>query len=76
MIKFIYGQSESDSPTFGDVEIDQFFVVRGSLYQKMNNHCANKITDSNGEPYSESGIMFSNAEKISKILPKVLKIEF
>lgn len=76
MIKFIYEETKPDSPTFGDVETDQFFVNRGNLYQKVDQLSANKIADRNGVPFSESEVIFQINEIISKILPKVSKIEF
>lgn len=55
MIKFITEEQEAKHPTFGDVEIGQFFVCgSGRLCQKRNYERANIISDSSGEPDCDS----------------------
>lgn len=76
MIKFIHEQSESDSPTFGDVDEDQFFVYSGRLYQKISDTSAQCICDENGCPNAAGDEFFTEGEEIGRILPKVSKIEF
>lgn len=78
MINFIYAEAEKPKPlTFGDVEIDQFFVSEsGELYQKVTRGHANMIASDSGRPCSNNTSAFDSKCHIQRILPKVERIEF
>jgi len=77
MIKFIIDESEKELPTFGDVEIGQFFVSSsGNLCQKIHRTIAHTIADSSGKPAGNSFNGWKDEHHVVRILPKVTKIEF
>lgn len=76
-MKFIFEQDETKTLTFGDVQDNQFFVdADGYLCQKICSDAYNTIADGVGAPYATSGDFASTDDKIKRILPKVIKIEF
>lgn len=79
-MKFILENPEPPSePLFSDVEIDQFFVAtNGHLCQKVTGNSYNIVADANGTPLASSTLRLGSFSKlkISRILPKVAKIEF
>jgi hypothetical protein len=77
MIKFIEdGKQFEKKPQFGDVEIHQFFVCnQGSLWQKTDDRSANFITNASGLPTSGSAD-WEALYNISRILPRIVKIEY
>ena len=77
MINFIYDEHNMDSPTFGHVHHDQFFICRsGYLCQKVNINTYIDIADSDGRPAANVVTEVDANRFIKRILPKVLKIEF
>lgn len=79
-MKFILENPEPPSePLFSDVEIDQFFVARcGYLCQKVTGNSYNIVADAKGFPLARPTHKVDCVSKltISRILPKVAKIEF
>lgn len=77
-MKFIFApQPSTRQPTFADVGINQFFVnSRGLLCHKSTGSSYNIIADSVGSPYSDFVANVGEDAIISRILPKVAKIEF
>jgi hypothetical protein len=80
MIKFIVEEAlaeENESLTLADVEEGQFFVNKeGQLCQKYWEACYFVIADENGEPLGDSVDCEWNYRVVSRILPKVTRIEF
>jgi hypothetical protein len=82
MIKFIVEEErqivEQDKDlTLADVEEGQFFVDKqGQLCQKYWEACYCVIADENGEPLGGSEDCEWNSRVVSRILPKVKRIEF
>ena len=79
MITFIQeNKLEEKQPTFGQVEVDHFFINnKGCLSQKVSTASYNIIANEEGKPYAncyETGI--NHSLRIMKILPKITKIEF
>lgn len=76
-MKFIYAEKTEKTPTFGDVEVNQFFVdYDGYLCQKSNNSCLVVIAHPDGAPYSTWLRNIDCSRKIQRIIPIVAKIEF
>ena len=74
-IKFIIANDDYEA-TFGQVEENQMFIdSHGYLCQKVDEDWYNVIADAHGEPLSDRRDAIGS-DKISKILPKVTKIEF
>lgn len=75
-MKFIY---ETETPekrlTFEDCEINQFFVHEGSLYQKVDCKTVNRITNSDGKPFSDQDTFAWGCE-IDRLIPIIKKIEY
>ncbi len=77
MIKFIVEDTVSDNPTFGDVEVGQFFINDQNYFcQKVGGTQYNIIADADGAPTASQGKDQREATSIKQILPQVLKIEF
>jgi hypothetical protein len=77
MIKFITQEPEVKTPTFGDVEINQFFVSENHLLcQKVTKTSFNFVAKMSGVPYADHVRDVSETTRILKILPHVKKIEF
>jgi hypothetical protein len=75
-MKFIYAnQTPQKKLAFKDVEVNQFFVCEGSLYQKVGVTRANQITKDNGEPFSDHH-EFDGDDQIERLIPIVKKIEY
>lgn len=75
MIKFETEKEEPKSPTFGDVEVNQFFIdIDGDFCQKSRDNKANRIAKYNGFPSAVSEMNMEPWEEIKKILPKVTNI--
>lgn len=63
--------------TFADVEENQFFVDdAGRLCQKITNSVYSAIANSCGEPYGDHYSNVRPQMEISRIIPKIAKIEF
>ena len=76
-MKFIFETVQKVQPKFSDVAIDQFFVkCDGDLCQKVESNCYNVIADSDGVPCALTSTFYQPESLISRILPKVIKIEF
>lgn len=77
-MKFIFEKESEKSPTFNQVEENQFFVnANGKLCQKVSSTTYNVIADKDGVPFTVVVAQHINGlNKIKKILPKVVKIEF
>ena len=76
-MKFIFETEQKVQPKFSDVAINQFFVkCDGDLCQKVEHNCYNVIADCDGEPCALSSALYHPDSLISRILPKVIKIEF
>ena len=77
MITFETEERTDKAPTFGDVEINQLFAnSEGFLCQKVDSQSFTFIASPDGTPlanYSESA---TPSEIISRILPRVTKINF
>ncbi len=77
MIKFITEDDDNKIPTFGDVEINQFFVdAEGFLCQKVWDCQTACIANPDGDPWAVSAYGTESSEEITSILPRVTKIEF
>lgn len=77
MIKFIEEKPTKEFPVFEDVEENQFFVYNdGCLCQKTSYDTFVTITDTTGQPYSDVEEGVSKQMRISRILPKIVKIEY
>jgi hypothetical protein len=77
MIKFITQEPEVKTPTFRDVEINQFFVNgEHCLCQKVTKTSFNFVAKMSGVPYADHVRDASETTRILKILPHVKKIEF
>ena len=77
MIKFIIEADKVSSPVFGDVEINQFFVhSSGGLCQKYGPNSFNAITDFDGNPDASRATQVLPDMPITRILPRVTKIEW
>lgn len=79
-MKLIYAeqaeQATKKTPTFGDVDLSQFFVdFNGYICQKTTVNNFNIIAKPCGIPLS-TWMTSHPSRKISKIIPKVAKIEF
>lgn len=77
-MKFIYEEDTKENIlTFEMVEGSQFFVsINGHLFQKCTYDSANVIALPDGTPFALGCMLFTKDEKIKRILPKVVKIEF
>jgi hypothetical protein len=76
-MKFIFETEQKVQPKFSDVCIDQFFVKsNGDLCQKVEANCYNVIADRDGVPCALNSALYHADSLISRILPKVIKIEF
>jgi hypothetical protein len=76
-MKFIFETDQKVQPKFSDVCIDQFFVkCDGDLCQKIEDNCYNMIADCDGVPCAFTSTFYHPDSLISRILPKVIKIEF
>jgi hypothetical protein len=77
MIKFIIEEDQVSSPVFGDVETDQFFVHRfGWLCQKHGPNSFNVLADFDGIPDASRETHVFPDMPITRILPRVTKIEW
>lgn len=78
MIKFITeNQEEAKVLTFGQVEIDQFFVDSGGwLCQKVGVSSFNTIADDGGNPAADYYKNIATDKVIQKIFPIITKIKF
>ena len=69
--------AEKERLTFEDVEINQFFVtVSGVLCQKIDCLAYSMVASHDGTPYADHYDDCGGNFVISRILPKVVKIEF
>ena len=77
-MKFIYAeQAKEKKPTFGDVQINQFFVdYDGYLCQKTTISSFVVIAHHDGTPYSTWLNNVPSVREIERIIPFVEKIEF
>lgn len=77
-MKFILAKEQTTRiPSLKDVETNQFFVnTCDSLCQKITDTSYSVIALKNGEPHGDYYSEQSINERIKKVLPKVLKIEF
>lgn len=76
-MKFIYAEKTEKTPTFGDVEINQFFVDHdGYFCQKTSDSSLVVIANPNGDPYSTWFRNIDLDREIKRIIPLVEKIEF
>jgi hypothetical protein len=77
MIKFITETEEEKPPVFGDVEMNQFFEdARGRLCQKYNVNIYYILTRPDGAPYTDRMTNVRPDMPITRILPRVTKIEW
>lgn len=78
MIKFITEKAKKDkSPTFGQVEENQFFIdAKNRLCQKMNAEAYIVLTNEQGDPWATWLEDIEEDRIINKILPKVIRIEW
>lgn len=77
MIKFVLSEEKQTTLVFGYVEEDQFFVDDdGDLCQKSSEDSYTTVADQDGRPSAYTVKYVNYDHKISKILPKVAKIEF
>ena len=76
-MKFIYEiEPKKKQLTFADVAENQFFVCdEGYLCQKVDSEFACTIADPDGDP-SCNYITVEDDHPITRILPKIAKIEF
>lgn len=76
MIKFIQEEKEEEL-RFDKVDFDQFFInCSGCLCQKIGRVSYNKIANVHGKPNATQTITCSELMPVTRILPKVTKIEF
>lgn len=77
-MKFITEEIKTElSPILNNVAINQFFVDKfGNLCQKVTASDYTTIANSDGIPLSYGSYKIDRFEKIRRILPKVIKIEF
>ena len=76
MIKFIT-EAEEKPPVFGDVQTNQFFVhCLGWLCQKHGPNSFNVLTDCDGNPDASRVPHVRSDMPITRILPRVTKIEW
>lgn len=76
-MKFIYAEKAEKTPTFGDVQTDQFFVdCDGYLCQKSGPQSLTVVAKPDGTPYSTWSNNVSSVREIERIIPFVEKIEF
>lgn len=77
-MKIIYETNPAPKTlTFADVETNQFFVDgAGYLCQKITRGDYSAIANSCGEPYGDYYSDICLEMKISRIIPKIAKIEF
>jgi hypothetical protein len=77
-MKFIFAEVEKpNSPIFGDVEINQFFVDKeGFLCQKEDARLFSVIAFPDGSPCCLACRNGVDDMPITRILPKVKRIEF
>lgn len=76
-MNFIYENEAVKTPTFGDVEHNQFFVDNnGYLCQKTGIRCFTIVAQNDGTPYSSWLENVRSDRTIQRIIPKVQKIEF
>jgi hypothetical protein len=77
MIKFITETDKVSSPVFGDVKTNQFFVNRlGGLCQKHGPNSFNVIAYCDGNPCASRASNVCPDMPITRILPRVTKIEW
>jgi hypothetical protein len=70
-------QKTAKPPTFGDVEINQFFVdIDGYLCQKNTKDTYHTIAAPSGLPFAGIVDRCYSSEHIQSILPEVERIEF
>lgn len=66
-----------EEPIFSDVRDEQFFVNSDlQLCQKVGQNCYNIIADTNGAPLAIYCDEIETSVPITRILPKVTKINF
>ena len=77
MIEFQYADTSGyNGPTFGEVQIDQFFIdMNGFLCQRKTNYEYQTIANQLGEPWSTCYDLDSG-DPIKKKLQHVSKISF
>lgn len=77
-MKFIFEEPlKSGPPTYADVHIDQFFVYKGRLCQRVTSTYAQTITDDQGIPCAAVKYLpMDNTTPIDRVLPRVVRIEY
>jgi hypothetical protein len=77
-MKFIFADEEKQkSPVFEDVEINQFFVDESGFFcQKVDDRSYIVIAAPDGSPWSLACKHSVAGTPITRILPKVKRIEF
>ena len=68
-MKIVYESNPKHKITFSQVDVGQFFVMKGMLFQKFGEKDANQIADSNGVPYCGRW-EFEEGDEIKKIIGK------
>ena len=77
MITFETEERTDKTPVFGDVEENQLFTcAAGYLCQKVDGQSFTFIAQPDGTPLANYSVGMNRTEIISRILPRITKINF